>query len=163
MSVTQQIEASVDAMIAKLQAGLPAKITEINEELEDEWTLPAPAGITFGQRSETPYPWIAVLPVRTVPVADSSGVIIKKHLIDIVPWIEAWQEEGIARLVARYLRAVDEVALARRQPGQALEEGGYGVEFIEDYYGPVFGEPGKSEVTSWGRARYAVRQEQYIA
>jgi hypothetical protein len=149
-------------MIAKLQAGLPAKIAAINAELSDEFTLAEPAGITFGQRSETPYPWVAVLPVRTVKVADASGMIIRKHLIDIVPWIESWQEEGISRLIARYLRAVDEVVLAKRQPGQGLEEGGYGVEFIEDYYGPVFGEPGKSEVTSWGRARYAVRQEQYI-
>lgn len=157
-----QIEATVDAMIAKLQAELPAKIVEINAEMEDEWALVEPAGFSFGQRSETPFPWVAVLPVRTVKVTDTSGAIVRKHLIDIIPWIEAWQEEGVARMITRYMRAVDEVAIRGRQPGQALSSGGYGLEFIEDNYGPIFRESPESSVVTWGRARYAVRQEQYI-
>lgn len=163
MSATAQIEATVDAMVAKLKANLPAKIAEINAELEDEWTLNEPADITFGQRSETPYPWVAILPVRTVKITDTSGGIVRKHIIDIIPWVEAWQELGIARLVPRYLRAVDEVALRERQPGEEFGPGGYGLEFIEDFYGPVFAGPESGgHVTSWARARYAVRQEQYI-
>jgi hypothetical protein len=163
MPATQQIEATIDAMIAKLNAELPAKITEINAELTDEWTLTGPAGISFGQRSETAFPWIAVLPARTVKVTDASGAIVRKHQIDVVPWVEAWQEDGISRLITRYIRAVDEVLLRSRQPGTALGAGGYGLEFLEDFYGPVFAQPGDQQgVTTWGRARYAIRQEQYI-
>lgn len=164
MSATQQIEATADAVIAKLTDKLPAKVAELNAEYTDEWKLVEPAGISFGQRSETPYPWIAVLPVRTIPVTDTSGGIVRKHMVDIIPWVEAWQEDGIARLVARYMRAVDEVLLKSRFPGEEFGPGGYGLEFIEDYYGPVFAQPdaAKSHVTSWCRARYAVRQGQYI-
>ena len=159
-----QIESTMRAIQQKLIAGMPAKIAEINTEIEDEWKLeePAPGGITLGQRSDTTFPWVAVLPSRTTKVTDTSGAIIRNHNIDVVTWVDAWQEDGIVLRVIRFVRAVDEVVLPGRMPGQSYGEGGYGLEFVEDYYGPVIGTPGESAVQTWARCRYAVRQEQYI-
>lgn len=164
MSTGPQLEATVDVVIAKMKALLPAKMAEINGTISDEFELTMPNEVTFGQRSEMTFPWLAILPNRTRKVTDASGMMIYKHTIWCVSWVECWQEDGIGRLITRQMQAVREVGLAKRQPGQAFEEGGggYGLEYIEDLPGPVFSEPGKDGVTTWGRTVFDVRQEQYI-
>jgi len=163
MSVQAQIEASIDALISKLVDELPAKLDAINVEAGDQWTLEPPAGITFGQRSEVPYPWIAVLPETTENLAEASGRIHYEHGIATVCWIADADEEGLVRKLTRYQRAVREVALHYRRPGASPvsdDPGGYFLGFVRDVYGPVFEGGQDGAFVSWARTTFAIKQQQ---
>lgn len=163
MSSQAQIEASVDALIGKLAAELPAKLAAIESEIGDQWVLEQPHGITFGQRSEVPYPWVAVLPEQSENLVEASGRIHYEHAIAVVSWVADADEEGLVRKLTRYQRAVREVAVHYRRPGASpvsSDPGGYFLRYVRDIYGPVFeGGPGGAFV-SWARTTFAVKQQQ---
>jgi hypothetical protein len=168
----QQIEATIDALIAKLGESLPAKLDEINEETADAWPIEPPAGISFGPRSETPYPWISILPESTEKELESSGVVYYEHALTVVVWLAEADEETLLRKLLRYQRALREVALLYRRPGSSpvdYDPGGYSLQFVRDVYGPVMNETDavgnplpESALISWARTTFMVRQEQAL-
>ena len=166
----QQIEATIDALIAKLNADLPAKLEEINAETADDWQLEPPAGITFGPRSEIPYPWIMVLPESMEKELESAGSLYYEHAITVCVWLADGDEETLLRKLLRYQRAVREVALRFRRPGDSpvsTDPGGYALEYVRDVYGPVMSETdeeGNPEgaIISWARTTFSVKQQQDI-
>lgn len=164
MSAQAQIEASIDALIAKLTAELPAKLDAINAETSDQWVLEPPQGITFGNRSEVPYPWVAVLPETSENLAEASGRIHYEHGIATVSWLADADEEGLARKLTRYQRAVREVAVHFRRPGASPvsdDPGGYWLGYVRDIYGPVFDDrPEGGAFVSWARTTFSVKQQQ---
>lgn len=162
MSATEGVEATIDALIAKLQADLPAKVAAINAEMSDAWTIdtPAPESITFGSRSEIIYPWVALRPDAAEPIADASGRLHRRNGVSATLWVAHHEEEGLDRSLIRLQRAVTEVVLRDRRPGGLGGDGGYGLEWVRDVYGPTFENTAASEFTSWVRSTFAIRQQQ---
>lgn len=165
MAVTQQIEAVCDAIIAKLIAELPAKIAEINTEAGDahQLTMPEETSITLGARSEKPYPFIAILPGPEDPPIDASGRAHWQEAVDVVCWLEDYDEEALARKLLRFKRAVREVVMHYRRPGSSFTDpvGGYGLQYAGSEPGPTF-EISDSEgrYVSWTRLSFTVQQQQ---
>jgi hypothetical protein len=158
-----QIEASIDALIAKLTAELPAKLVAINEANGDQFVLEDPQGITFGQRSEVPYPWVAVLPETSENLAEASGRIHFEHGIATVCWLADGDEESLIRKLTRYQQAVREVAVHFRRPGASPvsdDPGGYWLGYVRDIYGPVFEGGPAGAFVSWARTTFSVKQQQ---
>jgi hypothetical protein len=167
MSSSEWIENTCDAMIAKLVAELPAAIDTVNEEVTDGMEIEHVAtdangapGIKLGERSDTPYPWVTVMPSRTAKDLDTGERLVYAHTIDIVSVYWDTDEEALVRKLLRFSRAVREVALDRRQPGVVLGEGGWGLEFLGDNYGRMVAEPPAfiKPVTS----TFLVKQQQSI-
>lgn len=162
MSATEGVEATIDALIAKLNSDLPAKVAAINAELSDAWTILMPEGISFGTRSEITYPWVMLRPDAAEPIADASARLHRRNGISTTIWCAHHEEEGLDRTLIRTQRAVTEVILHNRRPGALGGDGGYGLEWVRDMYGPVFEGGASSEFTSWVRSTFAIRQQQDI-
>lgn len=170
MPAQQQIEATIDALIGKLDADLGAKIAEINTEIGDAFVIEPPVGITFGPRSEIPYPWIAVTPEQSENLVEGSGRIHYEHAIQVTVWIADGDEEALIRKLTRMQRAVREVALRFRRPGDSPvsdDPGGYFLSYVRDLYGPVLGEVDETgaptgALISWAKTTFSARQQQDI-
>lgn len=164
----QQIEATIDALIAKFNGELQAKLDAINTEIGDAYVLEPVQGITFGPRSETPYPWISVLPETSENLVEASGRIHYEHAIAATVWVADADEEALVRKLIRYQRAVREVAVHFRRPGASPvsdDPGGYWLGYVRDVYGPTMqdtdavGNPVGSFI-SWSRTTFAAKQQQ---
>jgi hypothetical protein len=167
MAAEQQIEAAVDALVAKLRDGLDDRIDEINAEAADDFALPhvPDERIVFGPRSEPPYPFISVLPGPDEPPVDASGRVHWRYGIDIVVWLENYQEEALARQLVRMARAVREVAMRFRRPGSSYTDpvGGYGLQYRGSEPGPSFAPEGanpEGAYVSWTRLSFDIQQQQ---
>lgn len=159
--MSEQIEATVDALKAKLDAGLTGKIDDLNAE-SSAVQLDHPAAIIAGADEEWNYPRVFVIPDRTDRQMEGSGIIVFEHRIRLVSFVADWDTAILWRKVVRYQRAVREVILAGdREPGLG---GGWTIQFIEDEYGPVFqptteGQPG-NEFIQGGATLVRVPQQQ---
>lgn len=132
---SEWIEETCDAMIAKLNAQLGARIAAVNAEAaEDGMLIDGPTGITLGERSEPTYPWITVSPSRTGPDLDTGERIVYAHTIDVISVYFDNDEDVLVRKLLRFARAVREVVLDKRQPGINLGDGGWGLQFLGDNY-----------------------------
>jgi hypothetical protein len=164
--MSEQIEATVDDLIAKLESRLPAKLDAINAEHTDGIVLEHPKAITFGGRSEMQLPHIAVMPGATEPVSEASGRIHFNHIIAIATWISSPSEADLPRLLVRFQRAVREVVLFRRRPNETFADtpGGYGLQHLSDEYGEPFEAadimPGM--FLTYATSEFAVQQQQDI-
>ena len=160
--MSAQIEATVDGLVAKLAAQLPAKIAAINAEMPDDFQIGEPEAITFGPRVEMQYPHVAVSPSSTES-ADTSGRIHFNHAVEVTTWIAEVAPEALIRKLIRYQRAVREVILYQRQPAVAeFSSAGYGLQHVSDEYGELFyseEEPGGFTV-SYVTSVFAVQQQQ---
>jgi len=155
--MAEQIELTCDALITRLEAGLPEKIAAMNAEIEDEYLLDVPEGVSFGGRHDRTYPWIAILPRETETTMDNGMRVLFNSDVSASIWVAHWQEEGLARLLVRYQRAVREVVLSERElPNHA----GYGLQHRRDQYGPVFGPGDEGLFISWVRSTYMVQLQQ---
>lgn len=161
MSASNWIENTCDAMIAKLEADLPAKIVAINAEATDGFLIDNPTGISLGERAEPTYPWIVVAPSRTVPDLDTGERLVDKHLITLESVYWAPGEDELIRKLLRFGRAVREVALVNRYPGQNLGEGGWGLRFEGDGYGRMVKVEDQSFIKSIA-SNFSIRQQQTI-
>ena len=121
-------------MIAKLEAELPAKIATLNEGFTDGLDIEGASGISLGERAEPTYPWITVAPSRTGPDLDTGERLVYAHTIDVISVYYDSDEDALVRRLLRFARAVREVALANRQPGINLGDGGWGLQFLGDNY-----------------------------
>jgi hypothetical protein len=155
-----QIEATLDAIVGKLEAGLNTKIDEINAAQPDAYVLTYPVMIVTGARAERQYPCVMVLPGSTVNTVDTGGTILWNHQIIVSSWLQNFQEEALARQLMRFQRAVREVILKTRHPGTTA--GGYGLQHTRDEYGPLFRpEPGGYFIQPCESA-FMVQQQQDI-
>lgn len=161
MSASNWIEATCDAMIAKLEAELPAKITAINAEVTDGFTIEAPTGISIGERAEPTYPWIVVAPSRTALDKDTGERLVYNHQITLESVYWAQGEDELIRKLLRFGRAVREVALAERLPGQKLGEGGWGLRFVGDEYGRMV-KVAPGSFIKMVASSFSVRQQQTL-
>jgi hypothetical protein len=134
------VEATMDALVAKLESELGTKIDAINAEVNDDYVIEQPVGISFGPRSEIPYPWVVVMPSVSDPLIDSSGRTHEEHAVDIVAWVQDPDEEALWRRLIRYHRALREVALHYRRPAASYTDGGggYGLQYAGTDYGLTF-------------------------
>ncbi len=167
----QQIEATIDALIAKFRAELTPKIDAINLEISDGYPIDPiePQNITFGPRSGMVYPWISVGPESSENLAEASGRIHYEHAIAATVWVADADEEALVRRLIRYQRAVREVAVHFRRPGSSPvsdDPGGYWLGYVRDVYGPTMQDEnpdtGEAEgpVISWARTTFAAKQQQ---
>jgi hypothetical protein len=130
---SEWIEETCDAMIAKLEAQIAARIAAVNAESTD-YQIDGPTGITLGERSEPTYPWITVSPSRTGPDLDTGERIVYAHTIEVISVYWDPDEDALMRKLLRFARAVREVMLDKRQPGITLGDGGWGLQFLGDSY-----------------------------
>lgn len=161
MSASNWIENTCDAMIAKLNAELPAKIEAINAEVTDGFLVDMATGISIGERAEPTFPWIVVSPTRTVADLDTGERLVDKHLITLESVYWAAGEDELIRKLLRFGRAVREVALKNRYPGQNLGEGGWGLRFEGDTYGRMIKVEGDSFIKSIA-STFSIRQQEPI-
>jgi hypothetical protein len=166
MAVTEQVEASIDKIVAKLQADLDAKIDDVNTEAGDAFALEHVPDdrICFGTRSEKPYPFIAVMPGGEDEPLDASGRVIWENRITVALWLEDPDEEALARKLIRFARAVRETIMRYRRPGSSYTDpvGGFGLQYKGSDPGPVFGTDGDSAgaFVSWTTLSFQVQQQQ---
>lgn len=130
----QWIEATCDAMLAKLEGQLAARIAAINAEVTDGLVVDGATGFSLGERAEPTYPWVTVAPSRTGPDLDTGERIVYAHTIDVISAYFDQDEDGLVRKLLRFARAVREVGLDKRQPGIKLGDGGWGLQFLGDNY-----------------------------
>lgn len=161
MTASNWIENTCDAMIAKLNAQLPAKIEAINAEATDGLLIDMATGISIGERAEPTYPWIVVAPTRTVQDLDTGERLVDKHLITVESIYWAPGEDELIRKLLRFARAVREVALKDRYPGINLSEGGWGLRFEGDSYGRMIKVQNESFIKMVA-SNFSVRQQQSI-
>jgi hypothetical protein len=159
MSASNWIENTCDAMIAKLNAELPAKIEAINAEATDGLLVDMATGISIGERAEPTYPWIVVAPTRTALDLDTGERLINKHLITLESVYWAAGEDELIRKLLRFARAVREVALANRYPGINLGEGGWGLRWEGDQYGRMIKVQNESFIKMVG-SNFSIRQQE---
>lgn len=160
MAVTAGVENTCDAILAKLKAQLAARIDAKNAEVSDGILAQYPAGISLGERSDVPFPWINVMPSITVKDLDTGERLVRNHGIDIVSVVWDADEEALVRKLVRFSGAVEEVVLDKRQPGINLGDGGWGVQFVRSNYGQmVTVEPGFIKPVT---LTVSVRQQQAI-
>ena len=161
--MSEQIEATLDALQSKLTSDLPAKLTAINAEATDGWTLDGPTLIAIGVKDTHDYPTVFILPEATETETDRAGGVVWRHRIRVVSFLAEWDEEGLMRKVIRFQRAVREVCLSNRDPGA----GGFGIIHDSDDYGPVFQptEDGQAQAqfVQGAATIFVVRQIQDIA
>lgn len=166
MAALEQVEASIDQIIAKLQANLDDKIDEVNTEIGDAFVLEHVPDdqICFGTRSEKPYPFIALLPGGDDEPLDASGRVIWENLITVACWLQDPDEEALARKLIRFARAVREVIMRYRRPGSSYVDpvGGFGLQYKGSDPGPIFGTEGDSAgaFVSWTTLSFQVQQQQ---
>lgn len=156
---SEWIEATCDAMIAKLQAKLPAAIVAVNAQSKAEWQIENATGISLGERAEPTYPWITVAPSRTAPDLDTGERIVYAHTIDIVSVYFDVDEDALVRKLLRFARAVREVALEKRQPGINLGDGGWGLQYLGDNYGRMITTQSGSFIKSVTTTIYVKQQQ----
>lgn len=160
--MSEQIEATVDAMINKLQTNLKTTIDTMNGSITDGIGIPYAEGITFGTSSDHPYPWIMLMPQGTTS-ADASGRIYWNHKIRVVSWLQDYQEDHLVRLLIRFQRAVRETIMPSRTPGLTFGDGGYGLQHSNDEYGPVFQTEGETGYFySWVSTVFMVQDDQIL-
>jgi hypothetical protein len=157
--MSEQIELTCDAVISRLQTQLTDYIDNLNLAATDPYVLEYPALISFGTRSEMPYPAVLVLPKRTETTMDNGMRMHFNHRISVTAWLAEADEEGLARKLVRYQRAIRECILSRRE----LDDGsGYGLQHDDDEYGPVFNNRARGQFISWAESVYMVQQQQTL-
>jgi hypothetical protein len=131
------MELVLDGVKRKLETELDATTATVNGEHTDFDIDRVPdTSITISTRAEIPYPSIMVLPERARPDganADMGAMILSDDFVRVVIWISEANEDVLARRLIRELKAVKLAVLKGRKI-----EGGYGVFWQEDDYGPVF-------------------------
>lgn len=161
MSASNWIENTCDAMIAKLEAELPAKLEAINAEVTDGFKIDPPTGISIGERAEPTYPWIVVAPWRTNLDKDTGERIVYEHRITFESVYWAQGEDELIRKLLRFSRAVREVALRDRYPGINLTEGGWGLRFLGDEYSRMIKVESESFIKMVA-STFSIRQQQTL-
>lgn len=164
--MAEQIEATLDALAAKLTADLPAKLDAINTERADAYPVDHPAIVLAGADNAHDYPQVFVLPDETANEMDTGGRVLWTHSIRVVSFVADWDTLALSKKLLRYQQGVREVCLEGRRPGLTQGEGGWGIEHVRDEYGPVFqptDEEGAQMPFVQGAASlFRVRQEQTI-
>lgn len=156
--MAEQIEATVDALVARLKANLPAKIDAVNATITDEYTLEYPTEVAIAAKAEPAYPFIIVAPDSTTTSLDTGGRMFFDHRIRVTSWVSGWSEEGLARSLMRYQRAVRETILKERD----ADSGGYGLQHLDDEYGPIFSPENAGYFYQAAQSLFAVQQEQAV-
>lgn len=165
MSAAHGIEATCDAVIDKLRAELPAKVDAINSEMADAYPIESPhERVCFGPRSEAQFPYVSVSPDGFDEPLDASGRIHFRDRLRVVAWAQDGDEEALARRLTRYQRAVVEVVLHFRRPGDSYTDpvGGYGLQLESGEPGPTFDDPADpgGRFVSWTSATFRVQRQQ---
>lgn len=157
--MAEQIEASIDGMIAKLRAGLNAKIDAINATVTDGWTLERvdEACIMFGARPEWPYPCVMVFPGDSKPESDTGGRIEWDHVVTVMGCSAEVDPEGLQRKHLRFERAIRDTLLANR----VLNTGGWGLGHLRDRRTRPF-QPGEGHYEQATFSEFWVKQQQDV-
>jgi hypothetical protein len=164
--MADSIEDTLDSLVAKLTADLPAKITAINAAVTDGHTLDNPHLIESNGVGELEgYPTILVLPQDpSEPELDQGVTMLVRHRVAVIVFQIDSDTHALGKKILRYQRAVKEVLLSQRDPGTAAA--GWQIEWLEDGYGPLFrpvGDRGPEAAYIQGtRSVFRVKQEQRI-
>lgn len=155
------LEDTLDALVAKLTADLPAKIAAINTAVTDGHTLDNPHKITMHAVGELEgYPTIMVLPDESEETEDTGHYVLVQHRIQVIAFLQDWDTEALARKVLRFQKAIKEVLLSSRNPGNTTA--GYTIKWKRDQPGPLFRPEGKTPFIQGERSIFRVLQEQRI-
>ena len=156
--MSEQVELTCDALLARLADDLPARIASANAAITDGRLLSMPT-LSFGTRAEMSYPWCQVLPKFTENTNDNGFRIHFNHRVAVTCWIDDYEEESLARKLVRYQRVIRECILEER----SLPTGaGYGLQHSGDEYGPVFGSQSPGQFISWAQSIYMIQQQQDV-
>lgn len=132
-------EAVIDGVIAKLSAGMPARIAAINAETPDDWVLEPPAEYYFGGVSEIPAAPAAIifqLPTDGEHEAEGPHSFVWIADIGVAIVEEDYDRQRLARKLLRQVKAVAEV-LWDDEPREQLQDGAFHLKFVRDDPGPV--------------------------
>jgi hypothetical protein len=159
--VAASIEDTLDALVAKLNTNLEAKITSINAAVTDGHTLDNPHAIEDHAVGELEaYPTVLVLPDESEPELDPGQYMIVWHRVQTVAFLESWDTEKLAKQVMRYLKAIKETLMVDRRPGTAGGAGGWDIRWMRDEYGPLFRPDNKAVFVQGARSLFRARQQQ---
>lgn len=161
--MSAQVESTLDAMKAKLDAQLNAKIDAINATITDTWTLDHPTAIEVGAAHDWAYPYVVLVPDESAPENDAASDIVWLHVIRTVCFVSEFDTRALLRKLIRMQRAVREVCLAQRQPGVNIGDGGWGINHLRDEYGPAFQPEPDAEFVQGVASLFQVRQGQQIS
>lgn len=134
-------EAAIDAILAKLEAGLEARVAAINAQSSDDWTItPVARGdMYFGGVSALPKaPGLIVFQLPTDGEHEAEGPHSFVWLADFGVAVieEDYDRQRLARKLMRQVKAVVEV-LWDDEPREALADGLFHLKFVRDDPGPV--------------------------
>lgn len=160
--MSEQIEASLDAIKAKLDAQLNAKIDAVNTGVADGLTIAYPTAIVVGASHEFTPPYVVVVPDESTSPTDAAAFIEWLHTIRVVSFVAEWDTNTLVRKLIRMQRAVREVVLTNRRPGVNIGDGGWSTSFLRDEYGPVFQPEPDQEFIQGVATIFQVRQGQDI-
>lgn len=152
-------EAAIDAVIAKLAAGLEARVAAINASAGDGGLVITPVGrddMYFGGVSALPRaPGLIVFQLPTDGEHEAEGPHSFVWLADIGVAVveEDFDRQRLARKLMRQTKAVVEV-LWDDEPKESLADGLFHVKFVRDDPGPVQ-EPA-SEDSFWRAMHVAI-------
>lgn len=112
------LEPILDKVAAVLTAHLPAKLDAL-EVGPPVVVLPDVSVVAFGERETfAAYPAIALGPASTSPQSDTGRTrLTQLHEGHVLVYVTDVDEEKLARLQLRYMRAVAEVLAERRDAG----------------------------------------------
>lgn len=151
-------EPVLDAVIAKLAAGLEARVAAINAKTSDDWTITPvqPHAIYFGGVDAIPQaPALIVFQLPSDGEHEAEGPHSFVWLSDVGVAVveEDYDRQRLARKLMRQIKAVVEV-LWDDEPREALADGAFHLQFIRDDPGPV--QTPEHEGMSWRAMHVAV-------
>lgn len=157
-----EIETTLDAIKAKLDAQLSAKIDAVNAAATDDIVIEYPTAVEVGASHDFVYPYIVVVPEDSTPETDTGAEFVWLHVVRVVSFVAEWDTGKLVRRLVRMQRAVREVCLSQRQPGVAIGDGGWGIRLLRSEYGPVFQPDPNEEFVQGIASLFEVRQGQVV-
>lgn len=116
-------EPLVTGLRSRLEASLPATITEINSTVTDGYTIVNPVQVfDFIPQAEllTAYPTIGIGDLPSTFEDDTGFAVTGRHGLQIVVFLADPDQRALAWRLRRYLQAIVTVALSNRQIGDAV-------------------------------------------
>lgn len=139
-------EVYVDLVVAKLQAGIPARIAAINAEKQDGIVMLAPSDesyITSGIETLPRYPALVIAEGPSQFALEGNQSLMASPLIGVYCWDEDVNRQNLGRRLQRLARAVTE-CIFFDDPPQQLDSNAFRIEPTRTIPGRVF-QPDQSD------------------
>lgn len=157
-------ETIVLEIMRRLTSDLPAHITAVNATITDGYTIENPAsGMIFDYpppiRLLTNFPAVALIEGATTFEDDTSWNATGVSDFTVVAFVQDLEQEGLARRLRRYARAVASAVIQ----GRTLPPDGWGVTLIRIEPGPTLANRNNPQTRmSWVSVSFRVKTDQNV-